>query len=60
MDEGEPTPTPCVVICHTEGCPRAEEARTVNLYANPAPPIYRASCGQCDQPITDITPLVAP
>jgi hypothetical protein len=58
--EDEPTPTPCVVVCHTEGCPLDGIERTVNLYANSAPPIYQASCGKCDQTITDITPVAAP
>ncbi|MDH6628668.1 hypothetical protein M2271_006501 [Streptomyces sp. LBL] len=60
MPEEELTPTKCVVICHTEGCGLAEVVRSANLYANPALPIYRAACGQCDQAITDITPITGP
>jgi hypothetical protein len=53
----EPTSTPCVVTCHTETCPLAGEPRTVNLYPNPAPPTYRAWCGQCGNAITDVVPV---
>lgn len=58
--EEEPTPTPCTVICHTEGCPLDGVARIVDLFPNVVPPTYRASCGQCDQAITDITPMTDP
>lgn len=52
----EPVPTPCVVICHTEGCPLAGISRTVNMYPNVADPIWRAQCSPCGQMITDIVP----
>ncbi|MFJ7153271.1 hypothetical protein ACIQVT_34580 [Streptomyces sp. NPDC100445] len=56
MPEEEPTPTPCVVICHTDGCPLVGEPRTVNLFPNAAPPVWRCQCSPCGQLITDITP----
>ncbi|MEU6325353.1 hypothetical protein [Streptomyces sp. NPDC047009] len=59
-DEIEPTPTPCIVVCHTVGCVLVEQARTINLFPNAAEPIYRASCGCCGQEITDITPVTVP
>lgn len=56
MDD-EPTPVLCTAICHTDGCPLNGEARQIWCYANAAPPIYRAWCAQCSEPITDITPV---
>lgn len=53
----EPIPTLCTVICHTIDCPLAEQARTINLCPNPEPPIWRAECAQCEEPITDIQPV---
>lgn len=53
----EPTPVPCVVTCHTEGCPLNGESRTVNLYPIGDPPTYQVVCAQCGQPITDIVPV---
>ncbi|MFD5753815.1 hypothetical protein ACFWIZ_00720 [Streptomyces sp. NPDC127044] len=44
------------VTCRTVGCPVADVTYTVNMYSNAAPPTYRAICGQCKQPITDLVP----
>jgi hypothetical protein len=42
--------------CHTEGCPVDGVTFTVEMYPNAAPPIYRAQCGRCGQPVTDLVP----
>jgi hypothetical protein len=54
MDEVEPTMKK--VTCHTEGCPVNGITYTVPMYPNAAPPVWRAQCGQCNQPVTDIQP----
>lgn len=53
MDD-DPQPVMKVVTCHTEGCPKAEKAETAPFTPNVDPPIYRAVCAGCDQPVTDI------
>jgi hypothetical protein len=54
--EEEPTPTRCTVICHTEECPLVEQVRTVYLYPNAAPPVWRVQCQPCGQMMTDVVP----
>ncbi|WP_217572565.1 hypothetical protein [Streptomyces sp. GbtcB7] len=44
------------VTCRTVMCPAAELTYTVDMYSNAEPPMYRAICGQCKQPITDLVP----
>ncbi len=56
-----------VATCRTEGCPVAGVGFQVQLMEN-ADGIYRASCGRCNRPHTDVVatfddgpvPLVAP
>jgi hypothetical protein len=55
--EDEPTPTPCVVTCHTEGCPLAEIPRTIGLIRNAAEPFFQVQCSPCGQMITDVVPV---
>ncbi|GGZ64984.1 hypothetical protein GCM10010387_67590 [Streptomyces inusitatus] len=54
MDEQEPTMM--VATCRTPGCSQDGIRHTVPMYANTAPPIWRAQCGQCSQVISDIVP----
>lgn len=42
--------------CRTEGCPVQGVTYTVDMYPNEAPPIFRAQCFQCGQPVTDLVP----
>lgn len=55
--DSEPTPTPCTVTCHTEGCELEGVARTVNLFPNGGGAVWRAQCSPCGQMITDVVPL---
>lgn len=57
MDDEEPIPVRCTVICHTEGCELGGQPRVINLFPNEAPPVWRAQCSPCNQMITDIVPL---
>ncbi|WP_367575271.1 hypothetical protein [Streptomyces griseoaurantiacus] len=54
MDEVEPTMMKAT--CHTPGCPVAEQTFVEPMYPAPAPPVWRAQCGQCGQPVTDLVP----
>jgi hypothetical protein len=56
VDEEEPQPVKMVVTCRTEGCPVEGVSYTVDMYPNKTEPFYRAQCGQCHNPITDIVP----
>ncbi|MFF3493745.1 hypothetical protein ACFYWS_20600 [Streptomyces sp. NPDC002795] len=56
MNGEEEQPTVMKAVCHSEGCPVAEVEFVANMYANAEEPIYRAQCGQCGQPITDLAP----
>ncbi|WP_169317286.1 hypothetical protein [Actinacidiphila oryziradicis] len=56
MDE-ETTPVAMVATCQTAGCPVDGVPFNATLYANAAPPIYRAVCGQCGQIVTDLVPV---
>jgi hypothetical protein len=53
----EASPVTVRATCHTVGCPVAEVTYTVPMYPNPVPPEFRAQCGQCGQPVTDIVPV---
>lgn len=57
MAEAEPTPVPCTVTCHTEGCELQGQPRRVNLFPNVEPPVWRIWCDPCSQMITDVVPL---
>lgn len=52
----EEDPTPMRVTCRTDDCPVNGVTFTVGMYPNAAPPIWRAQCGQCGKPITDVVP----
>ncbi|MFB7327129.1 hypothetical protein [Streptomyces sp. NPDC056190] len=54
MDEGEVEPVMMKIICHTVGCPVAEETFTEPMCPNASPPTFRAVCGQCGQTVTDL------
>ena len=54
MDEVEPVPMR--VTCRTEDCPVEGQTFVVDMYPNAAPPVWRAQCGQCNQPVTDNVP----
>lgn len=55
MEETEPVPV--AATCHTPGCPNEGRTFKTLMYPSETPPTFRAVCGQCGQPITDITPL---
>ncbi|MFB7224237.1 MULTISPECIES: hypothetical protein [Terrabacteria group] len=46
----------CQLVCHTEGCPNNGRVLVAGLSVN-TDGIWRAACGLCDQPITDIVPI---
>lgn len=55
MDEEQPVLMN--VTCHTEGCPVCGVTYTgVPMYPNAEPPTWRAVCGQCGNPVTDVVP----
>lgn len=52
----EPEPVMMNATCRTVGCPVEGQTFTVPMYPNAAEPIYRAQCGRCLQPVTDLVP----
>lgn len=52
----EEDPVQMLVTCHTAGCSEDGVTYKVGMYPNSEPPTFRAVCGQCQQPITDIVP----
>jgi len=56
MDETEPVPVMMTATCHTPDCPMDGVGCVVPMYANAAEPIYRAQCGRCGEPVTDLVP----
>lgn len=50
----EVDPVLMLATCRTEGCPVNGRTFTVEMYPNAAPPIFRAQCGQCSNPVTDL------
>lgn len=56
MTEGEIQPVHMIATCHTPGCPVAEQPVNALMYPNPVEPTYRAVCGRCGQPVTDLAP----
>ncbi|MFB6665964.1 hypothetical protein [Streptomyces parvus] len=55
-DDEEPTPTQMLATCRTPDCPVQDQTFEVGMYPNASPPTWRAQCGQCGNPITDIEP----
>lgn len=55
MDEIEPVWM--VATCRTPDCSVADMGFTCPMYPNQEPPIYRAQCAQCGQPVTDLVPV---
>lgn len=58
-EDYDPPSVLCQLICHTEDCPNNGKILEAELSEN-TDGIWRAACGVCSQPITDITPLGAP
>jgi hypothetical protein len=52
----EVDPVLMLATCRTPGCPVEDRTYTVEMYPNSAEPIFRAQCGQCSNPVTDLVP----
>lgn len=52
----EVEPVKMAVTCHTAGCPVDGQTFVVDMYPNETEPIWRAVCGRCGNPVTDIVP----